>query len=82
MILHRTKKNNNNHNNYIKSILLHCLYLSVLCVLFQRFIFMQSKEGWDIVHNAVKPWNDFEANTTLEENQKILKATVYFVSTG
>lgn len=81
MILHRTKKKKRRKKIY-KSILLYCLYLSVLCVLFQRFIFMQSKEGWDIVHNAVKPWNDFEANTTLEENQKILKATVYFVSTG
>lgn len=81
MILHRTKKKKEEKKIY-KSILLYCLYLSVLCVLFQRFIFMQSKEGWDIVHNAVKPWNDFEANTTLEENQKILKATVYFVSTG
>lgn len=43
---------------------------------------MQSREGLDIVHNAVKPWNVFEAETTLEENQKPLKATVYFVSTG
>lgn len=77
MILHRTK------NLDIRSILFYCLYLSVvLCVLFQRFIFMQSREGLDIVHNAVKPWNVFEAETTLEENQKPLKATVYFVSTG
>lgn len=43
---------------------------------------MQSREGLDTVHNAVKPWNDFEANTTLEENQTTLKATVYFVTTG
>lgn len=43
---------------------------------------MQPREGLDIVHNAVKPWNDFEAEMSLEENQKTLKATVYFVSTG
>lgn len=49
MILQRTK------NLDIKNILFYCLYLSVvLCVLFQRFIFMQSREGFDIVHNAVK----------------------------
>lgn len=50
MILHRTK------NLGIKNVLFYCLYPSVvLCVLFQRFIFMQSREGFNIVHNAVKP---------------------------
>lgn len=29
---------------------------------------MQSREGFDIVLNAVKPWNVFEAEMTLEDN--------------
>lgn len=73
MILHRTK------NLDIRSTLFYCLYFSVgLCVLFQRFIFMQTREGLDIVHNAVKPWNDFEAEMSLEEKWKTTESYCLF----